>query len=306
VLGLFPKGWRMPLVYRRDNDKHEILVRLMGIQRQGGEGDDEEERPRRPPRGPQPPEPKEKEKEKEGPPSPALKLFEKKAGFANYYFNKLERDRLLTGFRKQGDFSTLTGDWVVEAEAEVKNRKTDSRLIVREERDKDGKADRTLVTLHLGAIKFDLEPLRAGQDVQNLKDPAGSGGLLLAWYQYRRLLTLGEKGFEGGFSHGGQEPFYPPPPDGRKVDSYRDLRVDAEVLRTEHGGIPVKWYFSLKDQTLLGFEMTVVNNEDPCEVYFADYKPVDGRSLPHRIEVRYGNDKFGVFTVKSYQLAAAK
>src|SRR5207245_7434332 len=33
VLGLFPKGWRVPLVYRRDNDKHEILLRLMGTQR---------------------------------------------------------------------------------------------------------------------------------------------------------------------------------------------------------------------------------------------------------------------------------
>ena len=30
VLGLFPKGWRVPLTFRRDNAKHEILVRLMG------------------------------------------------------------------------------------------------------------------------------------------------------------------------------------------------------------------------------------------------------------------------------------
>jgi hypothetical protein len=31
---------------------------------------------------------------------------------------------------------------------------------------------------------------------------------------------------------------------------------------------------------------------------------MDGRQLPHRIEVRYGNDSYGVLTVKAYKLAA--
>ena len=30
-------------------------------------------------------------------------------------------------------------------------------------------------------------------------------------------------------------------------------------------------------------------DEDPCEVYLSDYQAVDGRQLPHRIEVRYGD-----------------
>src|SRR5207244_1786978 len=33
VLGLFPRGWRVPLEYRRGDEKKEILVRLMGMQR---------------------------------------------------------------------------------------------------------------------------------------------------------------------------------------------------------------------------------------------------------------------------------
>src|SRR6516165_4259275 len=32
VLGLFPKEWRVPLVYRRNNEKKEILVRLQKLQ----------------------------------------------------------------------------------------------------------------------------------------------------------------------------------------------------------------------------------------------------------------------------------
>src|SRR5437660_391021 len=34
ALGLYPRGWRVPLVYRHRDDKKEILVRLMGVQRQ--------------------------------------------------------------------------------------------------------------------------------------------------------------------------------------------------------------------------------------------------------------------------------
>jgi hypothetical protein len=79
--------------------------------------------------------------------------------------------------------------------------------------------------------------------------------------------------------------------------------VDAEVLLTEHAAVPVKWYFARTDQALLGFEMAVAKDEDPCEVYLSDYRPEGGRSLPHRIEVRYGDQQFGVFTVTGYHLA---
>ena len=31
VLGIFPKGWRVALGYRRDGHRHDILVRLAGV-----------------------------------------------------------------------------------------------------------------------------------------------------------------------------------------------------------------------------------------------------------------------------------
>ena len=45
------------------------------------------------------------------------------------------------------------------------------------------------------------------------------------------------------------------------------------------------------------------DDRDPCEVYFYDYKDVDGRKLPHRIEVRYGDKRYAVLTVDKYTLA---
>ena len=46
----------------------------------------------------------------------------------------------------------------------------------------------------------------------------------------------------------------------------------------------------------------MAKEEDPCELYFGDYRPVDGRQLPHRIEVRHGDKRYAALTVKTYQL----
>ena len=110
--------------------------------------------------------------------------------------------------------------------------------------------------------------------------------------RYRQLLTQGEKGFTGEYVHGGVEPFYPPsvvgsPPDYRK-------RVMCDVLRTNQAGVAAKWYFRRSDQDkwympqaptgeLLGFEVAVDPDEDPCEVYLSDYAQQNGGAAarPH-------------------------
>jgi serine protease Do len=296
VLGVFPKGWRLPLVYRRDNDKHEILVRLMGVQ----PAPEDDNRPKPPQPGP-PTRP-------QGPvtKSPALKFYEAKPGFANYYFNKQERDRLWNGFRKHGDFSAFTGSWIIDGDFESNGRTAPAQASISEEKSADGKSSTTQIRLSLGGVQFKLDPLKEGQDPRDLTGPKDSGGLLAALYQYQRLLTLGPKGFEGQFSHGGREPFYPIPADSSKAKSLADLRVDTEVLNTQHAAVGTKWHFSEKDHSLLGFEVTVVKDDDPCEVYLSEYRSVEGGELPHRLEVRYGNGRFGTFMVKKYQFAAAK
>ena len=83
-------------------------------------------------------------------------------------------------------------------------------------------------------------------------------------------------------------------------------RTDAEVLLTEHAAVPAKWYFSLKDHTLAGFEVYVDPEDDPCEVYLSDYRKVDGRMLPHRLQVRHGNDAYADFANVEFKLSAAK
>jgi serine protease Do len=294
ILGIYPKDWRVPLTLRRDNtERLEVLVRLMGNMAAERE---QPPAPGSPAPGPGPapklpPAPK-------GDSGEAAKLYKAKKGYANWYFNELERDRLLGEFRKHGDFSALAGPWSAEGKY-VRGDQPPGKFRFEVA---DGKSD-PQVNLDLN-IKYSLAPLKQS-DPALLREPIGSGGLMMALYHYRRLLTAGPAGFEAEFAHGGVEPFYPHPHDGSAPKSLAELRVDCEVLRTRHASVDCKWYFSSKDHTLLGVETYITRDGDPCELYFHDYKDVGGRKLPHRIEVRYGDKRYGVLTVDNYTLGKA-
>jgi len=132
-------------------------------------------------------------------------------------------------------------------------------------------------------------------------------------YQYRQMLAFGAKGFVGEYSHGGTEPFYLLPGEKERPD-YPKLRVDCDVIRTKHSGVPGKWYFAQKDDAerkiakgqLLGFEVTVDSAIDPCEVFLSGYHKVDGRMLPGRIDVVFGNTHYASFSAITYKLEGVK
>ena len=237
---------------------------------------------------------------KSGGSAEAAKLYEAKKGYANWHYNVVERDKLLAESKKHGDFSAVAGRWYAEGTYDMgRDRKGTVRFEATE-----GKDDaEPIINLKLN-IDQKLSPL-TDKDLSLQLEPIGSGGLMMALYHYHRLLTVGVKGFEAGFAHGGNEPFYPYPVDGSEPKSLASLRVDCAVLRTKHGSVDCKWYFSLKDYHLLGFETFLsrdADHADPCEVYFSDYKAVDGRELPHRIEVRHGDKRYAVLAVSKYVL----
>jgi serine protease Do len=297
ALGIYPKGWRVPMTYKHVGDKEkatrEILVRLMGVQRQ--EADDPNEKPKQPQARPQP---------GGNSNSPAAKLFEAKPGFANYYFNKLERDKLLAAAKKNGDFSKLTGDWKIEFNASVKEHASKGSLKISETGAADGK--NPVVKANVADFEYVLEPYTT-DDKGDATFPPFSGGWLMAMFQYRNFLVYGEKEFKKEFCHGGTEPFYLPPPAEGRPD-YAALRRDCDVIRTEPTvSHPAKWYFSKDNATMLGFEMWLDRENDPCEVYFSDYKKIGtGQLMPHHIEVRYADKPYAAFDIIGYELKEGK
>lgn len=292
ALGIYPKEWRVPLTVRRKNEQRELLVRLMGNM-------EKEREPSPGQGGPPMPAPQ--------PAAPAPKatgavagMFEARKGYSNWYFNTLERDRLLTAFKAHGDFSAVPGTWVIEGAFKMPDREGPMRIEVAENKEV------AKVTMKLN-IETTLEPLKQ-TEIELQRQPLGSGGLMMAMYHYHRFLTQGEKGFEGLFAHGGNEPFYPYPTDGSVPKSLAALRVDAAVILTKHGSVNCKWYFSLRDSTLLGFECYTAKDSkdpveaDPCEVYFSGYKDVGGRKLPTRIEVRASDKRYAVLEAAKWTL----
>ncbi|MSR54973.1 MAG: trypsin-like serine protease [Gemmataceae bacterium] len=303
ALGIYPKEWRLPLTYKRVNDKKETLVRLMSYSPPVMKN----------PAGPggQPAAPKTKGF------GEGMKYFEEKKGFANYYYNRLARDRVLETQKRLADYSNLVGDWVWTGTYDREGRGGDFLAKIEEIKDPtDPKSTKTQTSLQLGLTDYKLEPLKDGLTVADLTEPPYTGGLMMALYQYRRLLTLGAKGAEGEkCSHAGMEPVYIMPLDGLKPKKLEDIRLMCEVIRFEHASVESKWYFYRSDLnpqlkgaapfpegTLIAGEVYVDRQSDPCELYFADFKDVGGKLLPHRMEARNGDKRYAIFNLKVHQM----
>ena len=132
VLGILPKGWRVPLSYRRDGKRYDILVRLAGVH---GEEELLEKAGGRPPKPPMPmPKPGDRSRRSRRPArtgrsrqaTSTLRLrrppnrpcrrsskkhFVEKRGFANYYFNTLEQERVWKAWNAAANLGG--GDWTL-------------------------------------------------------------------------------------------------------------------------------------------------------------------------------------------------
>lgn len=293
ILGTLPKDWRVPLTVKTGTKAREILVRVQNIT--PGEKPMRVD-PMAPPMPTPRPGPMPTPKGPNTSGSPAAKLLKQKPGFVNYYFNEVQRDKLLAAAKKHGDFTTVAGAWTAEGAYDLGERKGAIKLEVNE------KTADPFVKLGMN-IEFTLHPFESGLTPRAAAEPVGSGGLMMAFYQWHRMLTVGAKGFEGEFSHGGFEPFYPYPADGSVPKSLSELRVDTNVIRTKHGPTTCKWYFAKTDSKLLGFETYLAKDTDPCEIYFHDYKDAGGGlMLPYRMEVRFGDKRYGYINIAKYNL----
>jgi S1-C subfamily serine protease len=307
ILGIFPKGWRVPLTYRRDGQTYDTMVRLRGVHHEGEliaavEGPQMPVMPVPPKDGePKKDEPKKDEPKKDAPnkdeskpapgnplpiPEPIARLFhqapplpeavkkrfEARPGFANYFYNKLNRDRVWKADLARGDFSSLSGPWSFSGDL-VGGGVFSAKLLDKE----------ASMALPLGDTKL--------ENTDNLGDvlnPPGSGGLLAALHLWRKL-QVGGPGHFGELTYLGTMPL-----------EGHDRWVD--VLLGTTGGVDCQFMFDSADGTLLALEMYPQTDSDPCEVYFSEYREADGHFLPYRFEVRYGDNVFNVFNVTKYDL----
>lgn len=283
VLGIYPKGWRLPMSFRRMEDekdtiggRRETLVRLAGVQAREVKEDGsrrEREQPARPPTTPAPSN------------HAGRKQFKRKTGFTNYYFNELERDRVLAGLDTFGKYDKKNGTWSISGIVERPIKNPVSVII-----------DDKLVTMKIGDKETIIEPLKAGETPENLSAPTGSGGLAMAFYHWRRFLIQRIAGFDAAFFYSGQEPYYP-------TGNAKDV-VMTDVLQTEYAATTCKWFFEVKTGKLLGAECWLLPDTDPCELTFTDYQPRDGVQLPTRWTIRHADREFGHYNLDRVTMAS--
>jgi len=117
--------------------------------------------------------------------------------------------------------------------------------------------------------------------------PPRSGGLLAALHLWQRLLLEGPRQF-GDVSYFGTLPY----PNEQQL---------PDCLVGIYGGVETRFYFDAIEGDLVGIEMQAADDQDPCEIYFSDYRPVQGRRLPYRWLIRHGDEQFADLRITSYK-----
>ena len=281
ILGIYPKGWSLPLVYRREGKKQEIVVELPGLHRKSELVQPAGPKAPRPPR----PEGKKPKSPDEAPHAEAVlpkdelpdeykKLFVKKAGYANYYFNQQEQQRVLAGLQPFHGWQTSGAKWVLNG------------------RTVDGDNFQFKLLPNALAAQFTKRaPGLQNLDGSDLVDePPGSGGLLAALHQFKLLLTEGQTAFTE-FAYYGSRPL-----DGRGPS--------VDVIVTRKSTVECHWYFRVSDGSLVGVDSSLGTDVDPCQLRFLQYSDFQGRHFPSRFSVRYGDTDYGTFELLTIDVTA--
>ncbi len=247
VLGIYPAGWTVPIEFVRDGAVQAAEVRLATLH---GPGELESliEEEAKKPVPIEPPGPRDGEGEEPQLPNiPDLiaggakarlpeavdKVYEKRAGFANYHFNRKHQERLATKCRQ----------WDALA--------SDKQLII-EGVDLLGQPIRVESAPSTGSFRSARGQFFAKFGDPNSSDngPPGSGGLMSAVRQWQTLLAHGLEGFDEAY-YFGELPF----------GISRELH---DCLVAVKDGIATHFYFDRQSAHLVGLEHFTADDRDPC------------------------------------------
>lgn len=305
LLGIYPEGHRLPLTYRREAATREISARLRALHSEAEllrfvEGPKKQKPPEGQPgpdgkRGqkpgqPQPENPKPEEPQPpipghEGmetgpkPPEALAKLFEKRAGYTNYYFNRVHQERVLAALGPWGDHSKLAGTWRLMGLWQPRGAEVASACTL------------SLKTAGVALEVASTPPEIYGQfltEGSRLEDePKGTGGLLVALDQFKRLLAARAGGFDELF-YLGSEP----------LDGAGEL---VDVLVTRWRGVETHWYVTKANPHLVGWNTALGPDVDPCEMRIPAGATIalGGAKLPERLVVSSGGTPFAVLVLKT-------
>jgi len=273
ALGIYPKGWRIPLTFQRNGERTDVYVRLQGVHAQEELVEMVRMMQMEPPQPMPPPTPGDSNtKPKAHEFAPELTAqYEAKRGYANYYFNKLNRDRVWSAFTARGSFTGFPDEWRLRGKMGASNVEVDlgDRFVIGHFSD--------------GPARIDLT-----SELTTQLQPIGSGGMLLALHMWKRLLVQEPKNF-GDMYYLGESPL-----PGR--NGLFDVLVGVHEVVESH------FYFEPSTGRLVAIEMFPDLDSNPCEVYFDNYQVVEGREVPQSITVIHDDQRFADIRITDFDL----
>ena len=280
VLGIFPKGWRVPVKFARDGKMIDVFIRLQGVHTDeelvkivsGNEGPTPKAQPKpgdkpSPPKGPkaQARQPKTKA------PAGYEDMFVSRSGFANYYFNLQQRRRVWQQAVAGSAFEKYTKSWKLIG--------TDSQgakieIVLGDEQSGIKVADEAFV-------------LKLSEDLTTQAEANPRNAFLLALHQWREILLLGPKKF-------GQTIYFGEVPD-QTGERFEMIVATRDILETN-------LLFEMTSGRLRIFESYLDADRPPCTIKFADYQTENELLLPKTISYQFGDGKAETISIEKFDL----
>ncbi len=290
ILGIYPKDWMLPLVFRHEGDRREIYARLRGLHAksellpgspppkphpQQKPKSDKDKKPGEKPEFPQPPMPDPHAELEKLIPEQWKDWFVPKPGFANYRFNQLEQDRVLAPLKSLGDFSSATGTWHLNGQSAAGDP-----------------FELTLAQKGIGLEIRDAAFFQQLEETDAADEPPGTGGFLIGVHHLRLLLSKGPSAFTECLYFGSE------PLDGRG-----EL---VDVIVSTLSAVETRWFFSHSTGALVGFDTRLHEDAEECIVRFTGLTDFAGQQWPQTWSIRSTAKEFATLRFEKAEFTSAK
>jgi len=288
VLGTLPAGWQVPLTYRREGRPTEIVIELAGVHTtamladiiSGGRG--KPTPPGKPGEQPEPP-PNPLAPEPKDLPEAIRPLYEPRLGFTNFYFNRVELERVTKLIAAR---SGRGADQPVADQPDARR----SAWTFRGRLEQGGSFEIELadqaasISLPTGVSRWEPVAAEAGLAAEAGFDasPPGSGGMLAALTLWRQLLLDGAAG-SGRMIYWGQQPL---------AGSASEL-VDVLELTTGAG----RARFQVASSGMVvAVDFLLSPTAEPCELQFR-FAADSSSERPTALIVHHAGREFATFLI---------